>query len=59
MKRTLTMIFVLLAREAPFGDTDPATGSVHGTVYTCASSGEQLVVPGAHVKLSGPSSFSG
>jgi len=57
MKRTLTLIFVLFAGKACFGATDPAAGIVHGTVYTSASSGEQLVVPGAHVKVSGPSSF--
>ena len=49
MERTLTVIFVLLVSEAAFGNMDPATGSVHGTVYTSASRGVQLVVPGARV----------
>jgi hypothetical protein len=57
VKRKLALIFVLFAVKAGLGATDPATGTVHGTVYTSGSSGEQLVVPGAHVKLSGPSSF--
>jgi hypothetical protein len=57
VERKLALIFVLFAGKAAFGATDPATGTVHGTVYTSASSGEQFVVPGAHVKLSGPSSF--
>src|SRR5258706_1816415 len=50
-------MFVLFAVNAGLGATDPATGTVQGTVYTSGSSGEELVVPGAHVKLSGPSSF--
>src|SRR6266478_8411123 len=57
MQRNLAFIFILLTGKVGFGATDPATGTVHGTVYTSGSSGEQLVVPGAHVKLSGPSSF--
>ena len=57
MKRKLALIFVLFAVKAGLGAADPATGTVHGTVYTSGSSGEQLVVPGAHVKLSGPLSF--
>ncbi|HET9376424.1 MAG TPA: carboxypeptidase-like regulatory domain-containing protein [Chthoniobacterales bacterium] len=57
MKRKLASIFVLFAVKAGLGAADPATGTVHGTVYTSGSNGEQLVVPGAHVKLSGPSSF--
>ncbi len=57
MKRKLALIFVLFAVKAGLGAADPATGTVHGTVYTSGSSGEQLVVPGAHVKVSGPSSF--
>jgi len=57
VKLKLALIFVLFAGKAAFGATDPTTGTVHGTVYTSGASGEQLVVPGAHVKLSGPSSF--
>jgi hypothetical protein len=57
VKRKLALIFVLFAVKAGLGATDLATGTIHGTVYTSGSSGEQLVVPGAHVKLSGPSSF--
>ena len=57
MKRKLALIIVLFAVKAGLGATDSATGTVHGTVYTSGSSGEQLVVPGAHVKLSGQSSF--
>ena len=57
MKRKLASIFVLFAVNAGLGAADSATGTVHGTVYTSGSSGEQLVVPGAHVKLSGPSFF--
>ena len=58
MKRNPILIFVLFAGgKAAFGAADPATGTVHGTVYTSGSAGEHLVVPGAHVKLSGPSSL--
>src|SRR5712671_1424272 len=57
MQRTLAFIFILLTGKVGFGATDPATGTLHGTVYTSGSTGEQLVVPGAHVKFSGPSSF--
>jgi hypothetical protein len=48
-------MFILL--EFGFGAPDPAAGTVHGTVYSSSSSGEQVVVPGARVKFSGPSSF--
>src|SRR5258708_12490109 len=57
MQRNLAFIFILLISKAGFGATDPATGTLHGTVYTSGSNGEQLVVPGARVKLSGPSSL--
>jgi len=57
VKRNLILIFVLFAGKAAFGAADPATGTVHGTVYTSGSAGEQMVVPGAHLKLSGPSSL--
>src|SRR5262245_8194083 len=56
MKRNLVFIFVLLAGQFGFGATDPA-GNLHGTVYTAGTNGEQVLVPGAHVKLSGPSSY--
>ena len=57
MQRNLAFIFILLTGKAGFGATDPATGTLLGTVYTAGANGEQLVVPGAHVKLSGPSSL--
>jgi hypothetical protein len=57
VQRNLVFIFILFAGKVGLGATDPATGKLHGTVYTSGSNGEQLVVPGAHVKLSGPSSL--
>jgi hypothetical protein len=57
VQRSLVFLFILLAGKVSFGATDPATGTLHGTVYTSGSNGEQLVVPGAHVKLSGQSSL--
>jgi hypothetical protein len=57
VQRNLVFIFILLAGKVGFGATDRAAGTLHGTVYTSGSNGEQLVVPGARVKLSGPSSF--
>src|SRR5713101_6034885 len=57
MKRKLALMVILLAGRASFGGTEPTEGAIHGTVFTSGSNGEQLVVPGARVKLLGPSSF--
>lgn len=57
MQSNLAFIVILLTGKVGFGATDPATGTLHGTVYTSGSTGEQLLVPGAHLKLPGPSSF--